>query len=62
VSGDGKGDVMSGTDRTVEGDGGGNDDVTDGTEDQLRVEDELGLKCVTYMAPAASRQLRPSEI
>ena len=34
--GDGKGNVVSGTDGTVEGDGGGDDNVTNSTDHQLR--------------------------
>lgn len=54
---------MSGTDGTVESDGGGDDDVTDGTEHQLGVlVHRYTKRNIAYMAPAASLQLRPREI
>lgn len=48
--------MVSRTDGTVCSDGGGDDDVSDSTDYQLEY---ALLYEVAYMAPAASRQLRP---
>lgn len=54
--GNGEGDMVARTDSSVEGDGAGDDDVTDGTGGQRMIAD---LEWTTYMAADASFQLRP---